>query len=101
MKEQTIQDSKGRNDSIPKLAYTPAEAGAAIGRDKSWIYRQIYTGNLRVSASFGRRAMIPATELERFVNTLGETKFGTSAAGHAGRLWTRRAWPNQLNPKTQ
>lgn len=72
MKEQTIQDSKGRNDPIPKLAYTPAEAGAAIGRDKSWIYRQIYTGNLRVSASFGRRAMIPATELERFVNTLGE-----------------------------
>ena len=72
MKKQTIQNSKGRDDSIPKLAYTPAEAGAAIGRDKSWIYRQIYTGNLRVSASFGRRAMIPATELERFVNTLGE-----------------------------
>jgi hypothetical protein len=28
-------------------------------------------GNLRVSASFGKRAMIPAAELERFVNTLG------------------------------
>jgi hypothetical protein len=47
------------------------EAGAAIGRDKSWVYRQIYAGNLRVSASFGKRAMIPAAELERFVNTLG------------------------------
>jgi hypothetical protein len=29
-------------------------------------------GNLRVSASFGKRAMIPAAELERFVNRLGE-----------------------------
>jgi hypothetical protein len=72
MKKQTIQESRGPHDSIPRLAYTPAEAGTAIGRDKSWIYRQIYTGNLRISASFGRRAMIPAAELERFVNTLGE-----------------------------
>jgi hypothetical protein len=72
MKKQTIQKSTGRDDSIPRLAYTPAEAGTAIGRDKSWIYRQIYAGNLRISASFGRRAMIPAAELERFVNTLGE-----------------------------
>jgi hypothetical protein len=73
MKKQTIQEPKNSVpfDSIPRLAYTPAEAGAAIGRDKSWVYRQIYTGNLRVSASFGKRAMIPAAELERFVNTLG------------------------------
>jgi hypothetical protein len=73
MKEQTIQKPENSVpfDSIPRLAYTPAEAGAAIGRDKSWVYRQIYTGNLRVSASFGKRAMIPAAELERFVNTLG------------------------------
>ncbi|HEY1476522.1 MAG TPA: hypothetical protein VGF37_02465 [Chthoniobacterales bacterium] len=73
MKEQTIQKPKNSVpfDSIPRLAYTPAEAGAAIGRDKSWVYRQIYAGNLRVSASFGKRAMIPAAELERFVNTLG------------------------------
>jgi hypothetical protein len=73
MKKQTIQEPKISVpiDSIPRLAYTPAEAGAAIGRDKSWVYRQIYTGNLRVSASFGKRAMIPAAELERFVNTLG------------------------------
>ena len=69
MKKQTIQEPKISVpiDSIPRLAYTPAEAGAAIGRDKSWVYRQIYRGNLRVSASFGKRAMIPAAELERFV----------------------------------
>ncbi len=75
MKKQTIQNAKDSVpfDSIPRLAYTPAEAGAAIGRDKSWVYRQIYTGNLRVSASFGKRAMIPAAELERFVNTLGNS----------------------------
>lgn len=48
------------------------KAGAAVGRDKSWIRRQNYTGNLRVTASFGRRAMIEATVLERFVNTLDE-----------------------------
>ena len=73
MKKQTIQKPQNSvpSDPIPRLAYTPAEAGAAIGRDKSWVYRQIYTGNLRVSASFGKRAMIPAAELERFVNTLG------------------------------
>jgi hypothetical protein len=50
-----------------RLSYTPAEAGAAIGGDKSWFYRQLYSGNLPVSASFGKRAMIPAAERERFV----------------------------------
>jgi hypothetical protein len=29
MKKQTIQESRGPDDSIPRLAYTPAEAGAA------------------------------------------------------------------------
>jgi hypothetical protein len=58
-------------ETIRRLAYSPAEAGQAIGRHPSWIYRKIYLGELRVSASFGRRAMIPAAELERFVNTLG------------------------------
>jgi hypothetical protein len=45
MKKQTIQKPQNSVpfDSIPRLAYTPAEAGAAIGRDKSWVYRQIYT----------------------------------------------------------
>jgi|SRR6516162_7969751 hypothetical protein len=71
MKKQTISDSVS-SDSIPRLAYTPVEAGQAIGRHPSWIYRKIYTGELRVSASFGKRAMIPAKELERFVNTLGD-----------------------------
>jgi hypothetical protein len=69
MKKQTNEKQK---DPVPRLAYTPEEAGRAIGRHSSWVYRQIYLGNLRVSASFGKRAMIPAAELERFVNRLGE-----------------------------
>ncbi|MGA8656622.1 MAG: hypothetical protein WB586_10790 [Chthoniobacterales bacterium] len=69
MKKQTNEKQK---DPVARLAYTPEEAGRAIGRHSSWVYRQIYLGNLRVSASFGKRAMIPAAELERFVNRLGE-----------------------------
>jgi hypothetical protein len=69
MKKQ-IEAAKPK-EVIQRLAYSPAEAGQALGRHPSWIYRQIYLGNLRVSASFGRRAMIPAAELERFVNALG------------------------------
>jgi hypothetical protein len=76
MDKQTIKKSidPPQPDAIPRLAYTPAEAGLAIGRHPSWIYRRIYDGELRVSASFGTRAMIPAAELERFVNTLGDYK---------------------------
>jgi hypothetical protein len=70
MKKQILTAAKP-SEPVPRLAYSPVEAGRAIGRDKSWIYRQIYLGNLRVSASFGKRAMIPAAELERFVNQLG------------------------------
>jgi hypothetical protein len=69
MKTQTVPAKN--TESVPRLAYTPEEAGRAVGRHASWIYRKIYDGSLRVSASFGNRAMIPAPELERFVNQLG------------------------------
>ena len=69
MKKQT--KTKKPKDPVPRLAYSIDEAARAIGRHPSWVYRQIYLGNLRVSASFGKRAMIPAAELERFVNELG------------------------------
>jgi hypothetical protein len=74
MKNQVALLKQVSPDPIPRLAYSPTEAGQALGRHSSWIYRQIYIGNLRVSASFGKRAMIPAKELERFVNALGEYK---------------------------
>jgi hypothetical protein len=72
MKTQTLPAKT--NDSVPRLAFTPEEAGRSIGRHASWVYRKIYTGELRISASFGNRAMIPASELERFVNELGTYK---------------------------
>jgi hypothetical protein len=92
MKKQTIQKPKNSVpfDFIPRLAYTPA----AIGRHKSWVYRQIYTGNLRVSASFGKRAMIPAAELERFVNTLGDYE-----VRNIGRRAHRKTLTKQITAK--
>jgi hypothetical protein len=72
MKPQTAPAKT--NEPVPRLAFTPEEAGRSIGRHASWVYRKIYTGELRVGASFGNRAMIPASELERFVNALGTYK---------------------------
>jgi hypothetical protein len=62
---------KQTSAEIPRLAYSLEEAAQAIGRHPSWVYKQLYEGNLRPAANFGKRAMISVAELERFVATLG------------------------------
>jgi hypothetical protein len=76
MKNQIVKKQKEpiSPEPIPRLVYTAAEAGTALRRDKSWIYRTLYTGELKRCANFGNRAMISAAELERFVSELGDYK---------------------------
>ena len=54
-------DQEGR-----RVAYTPAEFAALFGREKSWTYRQIYSGKLKTIKGMGGQ-LIPAAEADRIV----------------------------------
>ena len=47
-----------------RVSYSFAEFAAMVGRERTWVYRQVGKGNIRAITGYGR-AMIPATEIER------------------------------------
>ena len=49
-----------------RLALSPRELGAAIGKSATYIYRQIYAGRLRPIADSGHM-MISREEIDRFL----------------------------------
>ena len=57
-------------DAPRRLAYSPAEAAAAIGVTRKHIYTLINRGELR-STLIGRARRIPCTELERIAGLDG------------------------------
>jgi hypothetical protein len=63
-----LQSLKKSSSDLPIVPPKPVRRSVDIQAGSTV---KFYLGNLRVSASFGRRAMIPAAELERFVNALG------------------------------
>jgi hypothetical protein len=51
-----------------RVAYSPQEFSALFGKSQTWGYRQIYAGKVEAISQFGR-LMIPASEVERIVQT--------------------------------
>ena len=60
-----------------RVSYSFAEFAAMVGREKTWVYRQVAKGRIRAITGFGA-AMIPATEIERI---FGPTEAAAAGAG--------------------
>lgn len=50
-----------------RMAYTLSDVAALCGRSKTWAYRRVYDGQLKVVVQSGRM-LVSRTELERFLN---------------------------------
>lgn len=59
---------KQQSGAIGKPTYTVAEFAGLFNRHKSWAYRQIYAGRIKVISEFGVM-MIPASEAVKIVET--------------------------------
>jgi hypothetical protein len=57
-----------------RVSYSFAEVAAMVGKERTWIYRQVKKGRIRAITGFGA-SMIPATEIERI--------FGVASIGGA------------------
>jgi hypothetical protein len=62
---RTAREPKSVNLS-ERLAFSPKEFAAAVGRSSTFAYRTIYKGWVR-PISDGVRMMIPRTEIDRFL----------------------------------
>ena len=58
-----------------RVAYSFAEFADKVGKERSWVYRQVSKGRIRAITGYGA-ALIPATEIDRI--------FGTEAAASVG-----------------
>ena len=81
---KTVPDSLDHDGR--RIAYTPAEFAALFGREKSWTYRQIYSGRLKTIKGMGGQ-LIPAAEADRIVDG---AQFIDSAPEYLGSASVRR-----------
>jgi hypothetical protein len=51
-----------------RVSYSFAEFAEMVGKERTWVYRQVQKGRIRAITGFGS-AMIPATEVERIFGT--------------------------------
>jgi Helix-turn-helix domain len=69
-----------------RLAFTPKEFAAALGRSATYAYRQIYAGRIKPISDAGR-LLIPRSEVDRFLARAAEyspqskTKSGAAENG--------------------
>jgi len=63
-----VCETRGKDKSTKRAAYSPAEFAASCGRHPSWAYRLLYGGKVRALTDLGR-ILIPASELERILAT--------------------------------
>jgi hypothetical protein len=54
-----------------RVAYSFAEFAEKVGKERTWVYRQVQKGRIRAVTGFGT-AMIPASELERIFGMEGK-----------------------------
>jgi excisionase family DNA binding protein len=67
-----MKNSAKQSDELAnQRAYTIAQAAELLGVHKVSVYRRLYSGELKVLKGFGQ-LMIPATELDRFLNDVTE-----------------------------
>lgn len=52
------------SDKTQRAAYSLSEAAKLFGKDRSWIYRMVKEGKIRVLKGFGAM-LIPASEIQR------------------------------------
>jgi hypothetical protein len=62
------QHSKSESVNTERVAFSPREFGAKLGRSPSTVYRLLYSQKLRCITEFGR-ILIPASELDRILGT--------------------------------
>ncbi len=61
-----------------RIAYSFAEFADKVGKERTWVYRQVAKGRLRAVTGYGA-AMIPASEIDRIFSST------EAAAGSAAR----------------
>lgn len=47
-----------------RVSYSFAEFAEMVGKERTWVYRQVHKGRIRAITGFGA-AMIPASEIDR------------------------------------
>lgn len=58
-------DAKRRaKKTCDRVSYSFAEFAEMVGKEKTWVYRQVQKGRIRAITGFGA-AMIPASEIDR------------------------------------
>lgn len=51
-----------------RVSYSFAEFAEMVGKERTWVYRQVSKGRIRAITGFGA-AMIPSIEVERIFGT--------------------------------
>lgn len=54
------------NEPSQRVAYTLGEFAAMMGKERTWAYRQVQAGRLKVITGYGTM-MVPATEIQRLL----------------------------------
>jgi type II secretory pathway component PulM len=84
---QMTRAAREEIDLSQRLAFSPREAGVALGRSATTVYRLIYRGLLKPVAN-GGRLMISRVELDRYLGTATEynpqRKAGSGADENGG-----------------
>ncbi len=56
-----------------RKVYSLEETASFFGKERSWAYRQVKAGRLKVITGYGAM-LVPRTEIERILNSAGEIK---------------------------
>ena len=55
---------------MEKVTYSPGEFAAVFGKERTWAYRQLYSGKVQAVTGLGR-TLIPKSEVERLLSEAG------------------------------
>lgn len=58
-----------KNNKSSRVAYSFKEFAEMVGKERTWVYRQVKEGRIRAVTGFGI-AMVPAEEIERVFSTV-------------------------------
>ncbi|MDB4521418.1 helix-turn-helix domain-containing protein [Akkermansiaceae bacterium] len=58
-----------KNNKSSRIAYSFAEFAEMVGKERTWVYRQVQKGRIRAVTGFGI-AMVPAEEIERIFSAV-------------------------------
>jgi hypothetical protein len=59
-----MSETKRTKATGKRVSYSFAEFAEMVGKERTWVYRQVAKGRIRSVTGFGA-AMIPASEIER------------------------------------